>query len=116
MSTSVDQPEVTSTSCAFAPANVPGDPVKVMGSETSSGNDVKLIFGDATYSEIALDSAAGVEHLGIHNGAHWFVNVVGANPIQRRQRIGSLKHKLRKDVWSNTTAAFRGRDALGQRH
>src|SRR5687768_10790376 len=55
--------------------------------ERGAGRDVEAIIGDATYCEIGLDPAARIQQLRVCERAHRFVDVVRANPLQRRERI-----------------------------
>ena len=70
------------------------DPMKVVSHKPCTGDDVELIMGHSGHGEVALDSACVVEHLGVGDGPHRLVHVVGAQPVECRQRVGPLQHEF----------------------
>ena len=63
------------------------DPGEVVGAEAGAGDDVEFFLGKPRHGQVGLDAAARVEQLRVGEAAGRLVDVVGADPVERAQRI-----------------------------
>ena len=52
------------------------------------------VGGEPGHGQVRLDAAAGVQHLRIDQAAGRHVDVVGAEPLEHRERVGALETEL----------------------
>ena len=72
------------------------DPVGVVGGRRGRGHDQERVGRLAGDSQIGLDAAARVEHLRVDHAADRNIDVVGAEPLERVERVGAVETQLGK--------------------
>lgn len=58
-----------------------------MRPETGAGDDVEPFFAEPRHGQVGLDAAARVEKLRVGQPADRLADVVGADPVERLQRV-----------------------------
>ena len=64
----------------------------------------------------ALEAAAPIQHRGVHHAAHGHVDVVGAKPLQHRERIAALAARTWRTTSGRRRRRPRGRRAVPRAH
>ena len=64
-----------------------GDPSEVMRAEAGAGYDVKFLLAEPGNRQVRFDAAARVEELGVGQPPNRFVDIVGADPVERPLRV-----------------------------
>ena len=78
-----------------------------MLSKGSPGDDKEPVFCQAGDSEIAFNSTALIQALGVNDRPHWLVDIIGADVVEKSQCTGATHLKLLKEVSSNNPAFSR---------
>ncbi len=65
-------------------------PAEVVRSERGAGDELEPVVGEARDGHVALDPAAAIEHLGVHDAADRAVDDVRAETVEERDRAGAV--------------------------
>ena len=95
--------------------DVAAEPVDVPHLTLRPGHDEEAVLGEAGHGDVGLDAAAVVEPLRVDDAARGNRDVVGADAVERRLRVGAGHHDLAEAALVDQPDALAHRPMLVRR-